>query len=59
MFPGAYPKTSMHDAFFKFLNVIDRKTALHNIFINRIVRYTHKNNAIDRRANQCWYLFCK
>ena len=41
MFPVVHPKTAMHDAFFKFLILL--KTAMHNHFINRTGKYTHKH----------------
>ena len=42
MFPVEHPKTAMRDAFFIF-NLIDLKTAMRNLFINRTGSYTHRN----------------
>ena len=42
MFPVVHPKTAMRDAVFIF-NFIDLKTAMHNVFINRTGKYTHKH----------------
>ena len=48
MFPVVHPKTAMHDAFFKFLNIWIEKQQCVIFFINRRGRYTHTNNYIGR-----------
>ena len=43
------PKTLMRYAVFLFSYFVDRKTAKRNLFINRTVGNTTKNNTIHRR----------
>ena len=46
MFAVACPKTVRY--FSLFFYFIDKKTAMHNLLINRTERNTHKNNTIGR-----------
>ena len=47
MFPVVHQKIAMHDAIF-ISNFIDIKTAMGNLFLNRIGRYRHTNYDIGR-----------